>query len=696
MQAGQFVQGLGAVSQRAAAAASSVQSSASAVGAAASRIGGFISSTFSTLAGQNASGLVQSAFAPIAAGYQWIAGLISAGSLGGAVGLLAAGAAAAIGGVIATGQSAMKAASDHMVLAATIGQTAEATQRFAYVLTSGGIDVEEHARLATIYSQRIGRIRQDLVNGSGQSSAALQQLGIDARQFVSLPIDRQMIALSQGFRSIDAQSAGLAMRTLFGRQGQALTPLLARGPEAIQGMIDRAPVLSNEDTAVVRQAVSAQGRAKAVVATLWTGFSQQMAAGIAPAVIATANMVERVAALGRGPFQQITAVVRTLVGALGQVWIWVVQIAEAVMPIYGGIVNVVSATAEWLGAGLQMALHIIGEIMSAFGGGNLVRSWMSLTASGLNSLADTIRANIPSMVRFLADVARTALLAAASIAEMLDASSYNPAMKAADWMIDALGLDKAPNTSIARNLRNAANAINPDALAARAAAAVPQGGGPVASLEEIQKAQKLADDYRRQADQLQGVLELENRIGELRRSGTTDAHIAQLQRQAKLERDIAEFAKHGVDPEIIRRIRSNFEIVDAMQMQLDLAKEINKLNEQTQDPAEKFRAEMERLTKLQAAGADPNRIGRARLAALRNLEQAAGTGTFSLPPQLLAGSVAAVSHLNRAKLEEGMRQDDDPQARMVAALEALAAGQPQLIEQGARLNELFAGVEGLN
>lgn len=196
------------------------------------------------------------------------------------VGLVgAAGFGALIKSGLAAGDSLAKTADK-------IGVTTEALAGMRHAAELTGVSTET----MDMALQRFTRRASEAAIGTGEAKGALQELGINAKELVKLPLDKQMEVVADAMGGLGTQSdrVRIAMK-LFDSEGVALVNTLGGGSEALREMIAEADhlglALSRTDTAQIEAANDAFTRAKGVI----TGLTNQFTVAFAPVLETIAN-----------------------------------------------------------------------------------------------------------------------------------------------------------------------------------------------------------------------------------------------------------------------------------------------------------------------------------------------------------------------------------------------------------------------
>ena len=202
--------------------------------------------------------------------------------------------AAIMGGVAATAFTAitvsnLKTIDSLSKTASKIGTTTEALSALRYVAKLSGVETTT----LDMAMQRFTRRLSEAAKGTGEAKGALKELNINAGDLLKLPLDEQMLVLSDRFEKAgtSADKVRLAMK-LFDSEGVALVNTLGLGAEEMKALMQEAETLG-----LVMSQDAANGVAKAndaffKLTSLFKGMSQQMTAGLAPAIEAISTMLK--------------------------------------------------------------------------------------------------------------------------------------------------------------------------------------------------------------------------------------------------------------------------------------------------------------------------------------------------------------------------------------------------------------------
>lgn len=154
-----------------------------------------------------------------------------------AKGLAALGGSAVVGGLAAAGAAIKSFSEDSKVLlnqAATVGLTTDRLQQFRFVAdqTSLGAD-----KLSDAFGEFANNLRESAVaGGKGSAADSLRQLGIDFKEFLKLPLDKQFLAVADAAKEMGPSIGRAAVLSrLFGEEsGRKIVSTLELGSEGFE------------------------------------------------------------------------------------------------------------------------------------------------------------------------------------------------------------------------------------------------------------------------------------------------------------------------------------------------------------------------------------------------------------------------------------------------------------------------------
>lgn len=373
--------------------------------------------TLNTTANAAATGVMGT----VAAAAQSFAGINLAGPIGQVGSLMSTlGSVASIGlsgfatGVIAAGgallsfaSSGMKAMAAQSGLSERFRISTEAVAGLQFAAERFGVDQDTLSHGLGIFARKLGDVKTELNSGhGGPMIAALQRLGLDAREFTNLPIDQAFASLSTALKNTaDPAERAAAMFAILGRQGEALEPLLRRGGGALEESARQARALgvaaNGVDAKNVRDALKTTKEAGAFLGTIVQSLGMAIGAGIAPAV-STIGKAIKAMVLG---VQPILGILRDVFQGIASAVSFVITVvADGMSPVLA----VFGQFAEWvgaawravtgLGAGVGTMLAPIKGLLSALvtigatlGSGLVVWAVLLRTWSAITGIAGMLR-----------------------------------------------------------------------------------------------------------------------------------------------------------------------------------------------------------------------------------------------------------------------------------------------------------------
>lgn len=126
-------------------------------------------------------------------------------------------------------------------LSARFGETAETMQRIGYAATQSGTDLEAVARAMTIATKN----SYAAAAGNKAMADSFAMMGINASEFVNLPMEQKVLALAKAMESGkgDGEKLALAMKIL-GKSGGDMIPILSQGFEELNAQMEGTSVVS--------------------------------------------------------------------------------------------------------------------------------------------------------------------------------------------------------------------------------------------------------------------------------------------------------------------------------------------------------------------------------------------------------------------------------------------------------------------
>ena len=173
-------------------------------------------------------------------------------------------------------------ATDALAKTATkIGTTTEALAQLRFAAELSGVATTT----VDMAMQRFTRRLSEAARGTGEAKSALQELNIDARELQRLPLDEQMLVLSDSFQSVrnESDKVRLAFK-LFDSEGVSLVNTLGLGREQLQGFFEEAQDLGLALSTAAATGVEEANDSLTKLGSLFKGLTDQTVAALAPAI----------------------------------------------------------------------------------------------------------------------------------------------------------------------------------------------------------------------------------------------------------------------------------------------------------------------------------------------------------------------------------------------------------------------------
>lgn len=171
-----------------------------------------------------------------------------------------------------------------------IGTTTEALSALRYAAEISGVQTST----LDMAMQRFTRRLAEAAKGTGEAKGALKELNINASSLMKLPLDEQMLILSDRFSKVtnSADKVRLAMK-LFDSEGVALVNTLGLGAEEMKALMQEAETLGLVMSSDAAEGVEDANDALTNLKSLFIGLARQMTAGLAPAIHAISEMLKK-------------------------------------------------------------------------------------------------------------------------------------------------------------------------------------------------------------------------------------------------------------------------------------------------------------------------------------------------------------------------------------------------------------------
>lgn len=302
------------------------------------------------------------------------------GTLFGPVGTAVGGA---IGGVVSTVVGAITEPFDKLKElgglvreAGSLGVSASQYQGLTQQLKRVGIEGDA----ATATFAKLGKKVSDAAAGNGEAATAFANLGLNAQQLLTLPLDEQFKQVADAIAQLPpgAQQAGAAMK-LFEESGARLLPVLQKGGSGIQEFIERqkkvGAVLSDSQLKAAADAGKAWKESRDTISAVWDGLVNRATLIAAPIIKFVGGVVSKA-------FGLLTPVFDWLGRAIGEA----ARILEAVFDVL----------AVWFDEAVKWFQELIGQVEGFTGSWpsveDVVLAVLKGVAQALGYVWDTLKA----------------------------------------------------------------------------------------------------------------------------------------------------------------------------------------------------------------------------------------------------------------------------------------------------------------
>lgn len=202
-------------------------------------------------------------------------------------------AAAAVPALAAVGAAGIQAADNLAKTAAKLGISADELAGLRFAAEQTGVNL----RTLDLGLQRMVRRVAEAAQGTGEAQKALKELGLDAKELAAQSPDEQFRRIADAMQNVGTQSDKVRLGfKLFDSEGVGLVNTLASGRSQLESFAEEARkfglTLTGRQLENVQKAADAQNR----VSKAFAGFSRQLGASFAPALISGANAVANIVA----------------------------------------------------------------------------------------------------------------------------------------------------------------------------------------------------------------------------------------------------------------------------------------------------------------------------------------------------------------------------------------------------------------
>lgn len=172
--------------------------------------------------------------------------------------------------------------------ATKLGVTTKELGALRYAAGLSGVEI----RTVDMATQRFTRRLAEAANGTGEAKDALKELNLNAVELSELPLQQQMLKLSEAFGKVEKSSDQVRLAfKLFDSEGVSFVNILKLGSQELKTLFEEAQdlgiLLSGTAVKGVEDANDAFFRLK----SLFKGITDQTVAGLAPALETLADII---------------------------------------------------------------------------------------------------------------------------------------------------------------------------------------------------------------------------------------------------------------------------------------------------------------------------------------------------------------------------------------------------------------------
>jgi hypothetical protein len=185
---------------------------------------------------------------------------------------------------------------DSLNLANQLGTTTEALEGLRFAANNTG------SAAATLDKGLVSMNRRlaNAAEGGGKAAKAYEQLGLNARELLRMPLEERFVVLADAMERLPHQAQRNAMAfNVFGRSGASLVNTLNQGGDAIRGLMDDAKRMGHTFSSEEAQKVANYNGAMAALGDAIEGVKRRIAVELTPFVEDLATRFNNVTTAGK-------------------------------------------------------------------------------------------------------------------------------------------------------------------------------------------------------------------------------------------------------------------------------------------------------------------------------------------------------------------------------------------------------------
>lgn len=140
-------------------------------------------------------------------------------------------------------KSALQYGDDLADLSEALNENAESLQRVDFAAKqTASVGVDQMSKALLKLEKNLGDVE------NRDAAEILERYGISAGKLMAMPLEQKILALSGAFQKARTDGTGVAdLMDLMGRSGTELIPMLTQSRDALEGLFNRAPIVSDSD-----------------------------------------------------------------------------------------------------------------------------------------------------------------------------------------------------------------------------------------------------------------------------------------------------------------------------------------------------------------------------------------------------------------------------------------------------------------
>ena len=233
--------------------------------------------------------------------------------------------------------------------ASKLGVTTKELGALRFAAEISGVEI----RTVDMATQRFTRRLAEAANGTGEAKDALKELNINASEISKLPLQEQMLRLSDAFANVESSSEKVRLAfKLFDSEGVAFVNILKLGSDELSKLFKEA-----DDLGILLSGSAVQGVEKAndailKLSKLFKGITDQTFAALAPALEHLATVLkDDILDSIKGSNESVSAFGRTLAGEFLES---IKQVIIGFQTFFNGMIKIINRVGELAVFGKRM------------------------------------------------------------------------------------------------------------------------------------------------------------------------------------------------------------------------------------------------------------------------------------------------------------------------------------------------------